>query len=214
MFSKTFREYRLGDDAFELCSSNDSRVQAIWKTRNSWVKGYKYYSCSDRWYTLKNFAYVVGKQFNIFYAGSAQSFGKYEYMVHRGELHICGERLKPDTTDLTKRDMLLCSDSLIKIKFEGKYRVWNNFSVLYKNQMYDYTEYRVVNDSINICNSTDNFVQDSWRVRSKIVKKDLGFKHCNVWVDGFFRNNYTLFKNLTVFFRPTRQSFSSQDYGV
>ena len=209
-----YREYRLDDDAFELCSSNDSRVQAIWKTRNSWVKGYKYYSCSDRWYTLKNFAYVVGKQFNIFYAGSAQSFGKYEYMVHRGELRICGERLKPDTTDLTKRDMLLCSDSLIKIKFEGEYRVWNNFSVLYKNQMYDYTEYRVVNDSINICNSTDNFVQDSWRVRSKIVKRDLGFKHCNVWVDGFFRNNYTLFKNFTVFFRPTRQSFSSQDYGV
>ena len=57
------------------------------------------------------------------------------------KLQICGERLKPDTTDLTKRDMLLCSDSLIKIKFDDEYKVWNNFSVLYKNQMYNFTEY-------------------------------------------------------------------------
>ena len=69
-----YREYRLNDDAFERCASNDSRVQAIWKTRNSWVKGYIDYSCSGAAYTLKKFSYVIGYQFNVFIAVSAQSF--------------------------------------------------------------------------------------------------------------------------------------------
>ena len=45
-------------------------------------------------------------------------------------------------------------------------------------------------------------------------KKELAFKQCNVSVDGFFRNEYKLYKNFTVFFKPTKQSFTRQDYGV
>ena len=60
-------------------------------------------------------------------------------MVYHGELVICGENLKPMTTDLTKEDMLLCYDSLTKIKFDDEYKVWNNFSILYKNKMYNFT---------------------------------------------------------------------------
>ena len=45
-------------------------------------------------------------------------------------------------------------------------------------------------------------------------KKNTAFQNCNLSVDGFFRNNYTLFKNFTVFFKPTQQSFTRQDYGV
>ena len=40
------------------------------------------------------------------------------------------------------------------------------------------------------------------------------FTHCNVSVDGFYFENYTLFKNFTVFFHPTEQNFTRRDYGV
>jgi hypothetical protein len=33
-----YREYRFGNEGLEMCGSNDSRVQALWRTRNSWVK--------------------------------------------------------------------------------------------------------------------------------------------------------------------------------
>ena len=36
-----YRDYRFRYHAFELCASNVSRVQAIWKTENSWMKGTK-----------------------------------------------------------------------------------------------------------------------------------------------------------------------------
>ena len=68
------------------------------------------------------------------------------------------------------------------------------------HMMYDYTEYRVLNDSINLGNSSDDYVRDSWKLRNAWVKRHLPFECCNVSVDGFFWNNYTLFKNFTVFF--------------
>ena len=40
------------------------------------------------------------------------------------------------------------------------------------------------------------------------------FTHCNVSVDGFYFENYTLLKNFTVFFHPTEQNFTRRDYGV
>ena len=162
-----YREYRFGHDAFQLCTSNDSRVQALWKVRNSWSKAKDLLCCQNTLKTRKNAYYVVGKQFNVFWAGSAQYFEKHEYTVVNGHFFICGKKLKPETPNFTKEDMLLCKDSLIKIKFNDEYKVWNNFSMLYKKKVYDYTEYRVLNDSIDICNSTDNFVQDSWKLRNK-----------------------------------------------
>lgn len=33
--------------------------------------------------------------------------------------------------------------------------------MLYKDKMYVYTEHRVLNDTINICNSTNNHVQNT-----------------------------------------------------
>ena len=110
--------------------------------------------------------------------------------------------------------MLLCNDSLIKIKFDDEYKVWNNFSILYKNKVYDYTEYRVVNDIINLCNSSDDCVRDSWKLRIEWMKRHLPFEHCSVSVDGFFRNNYTLLKNFSVFFKPSQQSFTWKEHGV
>ena len=39
-------------------------------------------------------------------------------------------------------------------------------------------------------------------------------RHCNVSVDGFPGRDYKLYKNLIVFFKPIKQSFTQQDYGV
>ena len=176
-----YREYRFGHDAFELCASNNSKVQDLWKIRNLWnkIKG-QFYCPNTLKTTYKTRHYVVGKQFNVFLVGSGQSFTKHEYMVFDGQFVICGEKLKPETPNLTKEDMLLCKDSLTKIKFEDEYKVWNNFSILYKNKMYDYTEYRVLNDSIDICNSRDNYVQDSWKLRNKWVKAAGRLVSCRV----------------------------------
>ena len=209
-----YREYRFGHDAFELCASNNSKVQDLWKSRNSWNKIKSQFYCPNPLITINKTYYVVGKQFNVFFVATAQSFKKHEYMVFDGQFFICGEKLKPETPNLTKEDILLCKDSLIKIKFDEKYKVWNNFSILYKNKVYHYTEYRILNDSIHICNSKDNYVRDSWKLRNDWVKQLLPFKHCNASVDGFFWNNYTLFKNFTVFFIPTQQSFARNNYGV
>jgi hypothetical protein len=65
----------------------------------------------------------------------------------------------------------MCNDSITNIKYDGEYKAWTDFSILYKNNVYNYTEYRVLNtDSIKICNSTDNYVRKIWKVRSKWVK--------------------------------------------
>ena len=113
----------------------------------------------------KNFNITPWPSLNVFWVASAQSFEKHEYMVLNGQFYICGYKMKPETPNFTKEDMLLCNDSLIKIKFHEDYKVWNDFSLLYENKVYDFTEYRVLNDSINICNSTDNYVQDSGKLR-------------------------------------------------
>ena len=38
-----------------------------------------------------------------FLAGSAQSFDKHECRLYNGRLSICAKKLKPATTDLTKK---------------------------------------------------------------------------------------------------------------
>ena len=207
-----YREYRLTSQGFKLCTSDNSTVQDIWKARNSWRK-WKSIAFCRKWWNVKAY-YTVGKQFNVFLATSAQSFEKHEYSVSNSQLKICANKLKPRTTDLTKEDMLLCKDSLIKINWDDEYEVLYNFKILYKRKVYHYTEYRVGNDGIQICNSIDNYVGESWKLRNRWVKKALPIKHCNAWVKTYSRNKYTLFKNFTVYFKPTQQSFTRKDYGV
>ena len=68
--------------------------------------------------TVKKYSYVVSKQFDVFLAESAQSFRKFEYMVDHGELAICPENLKPATTDVIVRDLILCYYSLMIINID------------------------------------------------------------------------------------------------
>ena len=72
------------------------------------------------------------------------------------------------------------------------------------HMMYDYTEYRVLNDSINLGNSSDDYVRDSWKLRNAWVKRHLPFECCNVSVDGFFLEQLHLIQKLYCFFSNLR----------
>ncbi len=74
-------------------------------------------------------------------------------MLRNGEPYVCKEKLRPNSTEYTQKDLLMCNDSIINISYHDEYNVWTNFSILYKNKMYNYTEYRLLNDGIKICNS-------------------------------------------------------------
>ena len=174
---------------------------------------YQDYSCLDYLYIWGS-DYVVGKQFNVFLAGRAQSFEKHEYIVYNRQLFICREKIKPQTPNLTKEDMLLCKDSLIKIKFDKDYKVWNDFSILYKNKVYDYTEYRVLNDSIDICNSPDNYVRDSWKLRNKWVKNSTHLCSSKRTVWTIPAKHFTVLKDFSVRISLTKQVIPKGHYGV
>jgi hypothetical protein len=89
-----YREYRLNYDSLEMCASNDSRVRAIWRTRNSWQKSlpascYHSYKLNARYYT-------VTKQFAVYSAENGQYFKRNDYAVIDGKPHVCGkENLRP-----------------------------------------------------------------------------------------------------------------------
>ena len=107
-----------------------------------------------------------------------------------------------------------CANFTFTIKYEDNYRVWKNFSMMYQSRMYRYNEYRVTDNGLQVCNSSDHFIKQRWRDLIAREKEVLASKHCNVSVDGFHYPNYTLYKHFTVFFKPTQQSFTRQDYGV
>ena len=78
-----YRENRFSQEALEMCGSNDSRVQAIWRTRNSWQKSLPA-SCS-RSYKLNARYYTVTKQFAVYSANNGQYFKRNDYAVIYGK---------------------------------------------------------------------------------------------------------------------------------
>ena len=152
-----------------------------------------------------------------FFVRSAQSFEKHEYVVRHGQFYICSEKLKPATPNFTKEDMLSCNDSLIKVKFDEKYKVWNDFSIFYENKVYDFTEYRILNDRINICNSTDKYVQESWKLRNGWVKKERHFLSCKrrpIKIVSYQKTAFTVLKDFSVRLSLTKQAILNSEYGV
>ena len=113
-----------------------------------------------------------------------------------------------------KMGLTECANFTFIIKYEDEYRVWNNFSMMYESRMYRYNEYRVTDDGLQVCYAPDPFIQQKWQNFIVREKKMTVFTHCNVSVDGFYFENYTLLKNFTVFFHPTEQNFTRRDYGV
>ncbi len=212
-----YREYRINhDNSLEVCASNNSRVQAIWRTRNSWEWEFKdVCKCCGCPHDLLH--YAVSKQFTIYIQGNGQHIIRHDYAVINGKPYICQEKLRPYSTEYTQEDLLMCNDSILNIKYDEEYKVWTNFSILYKNKMYDYTKYRVLDDSIKICNSTDNHVRNIWKLRNDWVKEKMHLKSCNkpirtIWL--YYQRYYTVSNQFTVYYAPTGQYFTKNDYAV
>jgi hypothetical protein len=219
-----YREYRFSYDSLEMCASNDSRIQAIWRTRNSWQKFKEVYKCYRLYYLLY---YTVTKQFTVYWPNNGQYFKRNDYAVIDGKPFICGKKFRQisNTQPMKRRkisntkpqeDLSHCKDSIINITYDDEYKVRTNFSILYKNKVYDYTEYRVLNDGIKICNSTDNYVRNTWKERNFWVKATVHYRNCNqpIYVYRIRREFYTVRKDFSVLILPTDQVIAKDDYGV
>ena len=206
-----YREYRFSHDSLEMCVSNDSRVQALWRTRNSWEKFKEVYKC----YYYYLLYYIVTKQFTVYSAYSSQYFTRNDYALIDDTPYICKEKSRPISTEYTQEDLLMCKDSIINIKYDDEYKVETDFSILYKNKVYDYTEYRVLDDSVKICNSSDNDARNIWKERNKYVKQWMYYQSCNLpdvyWLHQEF---YIVRKDFSVLILPTDQVIAKYDYGM
>ena len=215
-----YREYRFRNNRLEMCASNDSRVQALWKTRNSWEKFKDLYKCRGSVKKIHARHYTVNKQFTVYLAPTARSqyFTRNNYGVTDGKPYIREEKFKPMAMSRknTQEDLSMCNDSIINIKYDDEYKVGTDFSILYKNKVYDYTEYRVLNDGIKICNSTDNFIRNIWKEHNQYVKAWTHFKCCNLPIEVVVirREVYTVRKDFSVLILPTDQVIAKYDYGV
>ena len=81
-----YRDYRLGNDSLEMCVSNDSRIQAIWKTRNSWEKFKERYKCRGSVKKIHARNYIVNKQCTVHLAPRSQYFTRHDYGVKDGKI--------------------------------------------------------------------------------------------------------------------------------
>ena len=210
-----YREYRLGNEGLEMCASNDPRIRAIWRTRNSWEKFKNHYTCTGFVDELYEF-YSVNRQFTVYLADNGQSFTINDYAVIDGKPNICEENLQPISSDYTQEDLLMCKDSIINIKYDDEYKVRTDFSIFHKNKVYDYTEYRVLNDGIKICNSTDNYKRNIWKLRNDYVKASMHFKSCDKATNFYtiLQELYTVRKDFSVLILLTNQVIAKYDYGV
>ena len=120
------------------------------------------------------------------------------------------------TTDYTLEDLSMCNDSIINIKYD-EHEVWNNFSIFYKNKVYDYTEYRALNDGIKICNSTDANIRKIWKLRNDWVKQNRHFESCKkpeLITFVIIIGRYTVLKDFTILILQTKQIITKYNYGV
>ena len=212
----SYTEYRALNDGIKICNSTDDFVKNIWKLRNNWVMATRHSQSCKTISTFYKHYYIINKDFTVYVSGTSQYFSRHDYDVRDGEPIVCSEIVRPNSYHYTRQDLLMCSDSIINIKYDDKYKVWNNFSMLYKNKMYNYTEYRALNDSIKICNSTDNFVKNIWTLRNFVVMWLRVFKTCIKPVVFFplYKGEYHVRKNFTVFIRETKLLIAKDHYGL
>ena len=103
----------------------------------------------------------------FFHQNALRETAKRETFASLTTRHLRSRREIDSKSEYTQEDLSMCNDSIINIKYDDEYKVRADFSILYKNKVYDYTEYQVLNDSIKICNSTDNYVRNIWKARNK-----------------------------------------------
>jgi hypothetical protein len=199
-----YTEYRVLNDGIKICNSTDHCVRNIWKVRNRWLKATMHQkSCNEpiREIWMQNY-YTVNKQFTVYFGIRGQYYKRNEYVVKDGKPFTCKEMVRSISTEYTKEDLSMCNDSIINIKYDDEYKVRTDFSILYKNKVYNYAEYRVLNFGIKICNSTDNFVRNIWKVRNKWVTERMPLKSCQKPIRAHWLNRryYTVNKQFTVYF--------------
>ena len=215
-----YHEYRLGNEGLEMCASNDLRIRGIWINQNFWeLLKYIIIKCLASIYRLSPGYYAVNKQFTIYSGRNGQYFTRNDYRVIRmldGKPYTCNENYRSTSSEYTQEDLLMCNDSIINIKYHDEYQVRTDFSIFYKNKVYDYTEYRVLNDSIKICNSTDSYLRNIWKVRNKWMKATMQYRSCNKLAVQFVftRGEYTLLKDFRVRILATKQLITKYNYGV
>jgi hypothetical protein len=98
-----YREYRFGNEGLEMCASNDSRIRAIWRTRNSWEKFKDQYTCRGSVKKIHAWYYTVNKQFTVYFAARGQYFTRNDYGVKDGKLYICEEKLRPHQKSIPRK---------------------------------------------------------------------------------------------------------------
>ena len=149
----------------------------------------------------------------IFHQNDLRGTGKREKFASLTTQHHRNRR-EIDSILESKVGPTKCANFTFTIKYKDDYSVWNNFSIMYQSRMYYYKEYRVTDYGPQVCNSSDPLIQQKWHNFIAREKKMTIFTHCNVSVDGFYFEHYTLLKNFTVLFHPTEQNFTRRDYGV
>lgn len=212
-----YDEYRFSHDNLEMCLSSDSRVQTIWKYKNRWDKFIGAFRCIFIGGTIMEIRLNGSKQSTLYFSRSVQQFEKHEYILqHPGTIFFCDKLLKPETLEFTKDDMSVCCDSVFRIGYDDDYKVLKDFSLLYKAKTYYYTEYRVLKDSIKICNSTSNIVRNIWNHRNFWVKMSMHYKSCNtpIFYYALEQKEYTVLKDFRVFIFAKKQLIQRFDYGV
>ena len=211
----SYTEYRALNDSIKICNSTNNFVKNIWKLRNYWLMAVRHWkSCNSNDLILSKHAFIVDKQFTVYHRRRSQYLTRHDYGVRDGQLHVCKERLKPNSYQFTNEDLLMCNDSIIDIKYDDEYKVWNNFSILYKNKMYSYSEYRALNDSIKICNSTNNLVKNIWKLRNNWLMGVRHWKSCNFDYLMLSKHAFIVDKQFTVYHRRRSQYLTRHDYGV
>ena len=213
-----YTEYRALNDGIKICNSTDVDIKKIWMLRNKWIKATMHWKSCDKSRTtgLYKKYHAINKQFTVYLSGRSQYFTRNDYGVKEGRFVICKEKLGPISTQYTQKDLSMCNDSIIIVKYDEEYKVWNSFSIFYQNKVYDYTEYRALNDGIKICNSTDVDIKKIWMLRNKWVKERMHRNSCNEPNNGFwfYKKYYAVDKHFTVYLSPRSQYFTRNDYGV
>ena len=194
-----YNEYRVEEDEIKICNSSNIDVLNDWNTWNRWFKTSK--KCDEGMVklALKASAYTVTKDLTVYCKSLKEHFKHTNYVfTHAGKLaYICKE---------TSNNLSLCSDYDVTIKYDERYEVWNNFSIFYKGEEYTPKKYRVTSANIKICNSSD---VDIYRDAKEEMKKKCGDKEAEC-LDFF----YTVDKNFTVYFAPSNQYFTRDEYAL
>ena len=120
-----------------------------------------------------------------------------------------------DAISSSKVGSIECGSSLtFTISYESDYKVWNNFSIMYQGKTYDYNQYRIIEEGLQVCNSSNTTIQQRWQHLITKKKEKMASRHCNITVDGYPQRDYVVYKDLAVFLKLTVQNFTRRDHGV